>query len=350
MCEQKNEHLNTNTSSNNTTADEVSVKVKKWSSRNFFLTLNQVDKYDELKTYLFKHKKQPKYYLCCEHLGQSHQHYHIYVQYGAKVDLYKSKLCGANVSDGKNKGKYKFDLGDSKTMIAYCKCTRPKDIKKGKTAKIIEEEGEPLKWGGCRSIKAIKEMNDDELEELDGVMFNTIMKIRGPPKIKVGEWKKEVEAIYIYGPSEFNKSELCEQIMEKSGIDEFQEIKYNGHFWLGIGGTEITGTAIYDDWRDSHMRASEFINFIDYRIHNMEFKGSYAKNKLSLIIITSVQSPYEIYKNMGDEPKHQWLRRLTIIEKYGPKVEQYVFKKINEFSKLFKDEVVEDEVYNKLLE
>lgn len=33
-----------------------------------------------------------------------------------------------------------------------------------------------------------------------------------------------------------------------------------------------------------------------------------------MIIITSIQDPNEIYKNMSDEPRKQWLRRIEIIQ------------------------------------
>ena len=59
------------------------------------------------------------------------------------------------------------------------------------------------------------------------------------------------------------------------------------------------------------MNVSEFINFIDYNIHNMNIKNGCIKNKFKYIFITSIQSPYEIYKNYIDnEPKIQWLRRI----------------------------------------
>lgn len=81
--------------------------------------------------------------------------------------------------------------------------------------------------------------------------------------------------------------------MEENGIEEFEEVKYENGFWNGIG--DGTGCCVYDDFRDSHMKASEFINFIDYNVHNLNIKGGNVKNNYNLIIITSVFPLNDIY-------------------------------------------------------
>lgn len=89
-------------------------------------------------------------------------------------------------------------------------------------------------------------------------------------------------------------------------------VKYVNSFWQGVGNAKI---AIYDDFRDSHMHPSEFINFIDYNKHTINIKGGEKQNEYSLIIITSVQDPHYIYMGMkDDEPRRQWLRRMTIVD------------------------------------
>ena len=69
----------------------------------------------------------------------------------------------------------------------------------------------------------------------------------------------------------------------------------------------------YDEFRDSHMKASEFINLIDYNKHIMNIKGSQVMNNYKLIIITSLFHPKKIYNNMTEEAREQWLRRIKII-------------------------------------
>ena len=97
-------------------------------------------------------------------------------------------------------------------------------------------------------------------------------------------------------------------------------IKYENGFYAGVGSG--TGCAIYDDFRDSHMKASEFINLIDYNIHTMNVKGGFKQNRYELLIITSVQNPERLYKNMEQEPRKQWMRRLEIIHLEDDKEEE----------------------------
>ena len=61
------------------------------------------------------------------------------------------------------------------------------------------------------------------------------------------------------------------------------------------------------------MKASEFINLIDYNKHIMNIKGSQVMNNYKLIIITSLIHPKKIYCNMTEEAREQWLRRIKII-------------------------------------
>ena len=64
------------------------------------------------------------------------------------------------------------------------------------------------------------------------------------------------------------------------------------------------------------MKASEFINFIDYNKHIMNIKGGSKQNNYELIILTSVQKLEDIYRNMTGEPRLQWERRVEIINMF----------------------------------
>ena len=87
-------------------------------------------------------------------------------------------------------------------------------------------------------------------------------------------------------------------------------VKYENGFWHGLGEADI---AVYDDWRDSHMKPTELINFIDYYKHPMNIKGGSKLNNYKLIYITSIQNPEVIYQNIPEEYKKQWLRRIKKI-------------------------------------
>lgn len=164
-----------------------------------------------------------------------------------------------------------------------------------------------------KTVGELKECKDPEL--LDWKQYNTWTKIQSAPqKIKRGEWKKDVKVFYICGPSGIGKSEKIEELLDEQNISEFEEVKHAGEFWLGI--VDGKGTCVYDDWRDSHMTASEFINFIDYRIHSLNIKGGSVKNNYNYIFISTVQRPENIYRNLTGEPREQWMRRMNIINLY----------------------------------
>ena len=89
-------------------------------------------------------------------------------------------------------------------------------------------------------------------------------------------------------------------------------IKYENGFYNGVGTAKI---ALYDDFRDSHMKPSEFINLIDYNKHYMNIKGGQKLNDYNLIIFTTVQRLENIYlKMLDEEPRLQWERRIEEIK------------------------------------
>lgn len=297
MTETSIENIN---SSGNTTTEPVSFKI---NARNVMITVNQAsfEHLGDIWTYL-THYKSCNYCLCCSH-DKPDLHYHIYTQYENTVKLDSRYLYGAHIEK---------TFGSSQQCINYCKGLDKKHQALGINCQVYQEYGTAKEKGG-RRIKDILNMNEDDILELDANLYSSAMRIRGTKKTKVGEWHKDVRVIYIYGPSGVGKSKMAEELLIDNKIEEFTEVKHIGQFWHGIGGVEVSGAAIYDDFRDSHMTASEFINFIDYNIHNLNYKGGSAKNKFNLIIITSIQDPNIIYKNMKDEPRKQWLRRIEII-------------------------------------
>ena len=184
------------------------------------------------------------------------------------------------------------------------------EIKDERKAKHdIHEYGIAPLDNGKHKVKDL--INIDNPEELDWKEFNTWKKIREMPrKVKKSDWSKNVKVIWIQGPSGIGKSNKAEELVD----DEFEEVKFDGNFWLGI--VDGKGCCVYDDFRDSHMKASEFINFIDYRSHNLNVKGGCKRNMYTKIIITSIQKIEDIYRNAPEEAREQWIRRLEVIDMY----------------------------------
>lgn len=271
-----------------------------FKGRNFLLTLNEVDRWDELKNYLSNHP-QLQYGLAYLETAPTtgHKHIHCYVQFKQPTKLSKEKTENCRIDKCR---------GSAQQNIDYVSKKKEPE----KRGELIWEEGEPKHKGGP-TIKEIKEMPKEDREQLPGFYYNIVNKINNDEAkdISVDEFHKEVKVFYLWGPSGIGKTNRAIKMIKEAGFKNFNLVKYDGTFWNGA--KESEGAALYDDFRDSHMKPSEFINFIDYNIQIMNVKGSSIKNKYSYIIITSVQDPEEIYSNVEGEPRKQWLRRMTEI-------------------------------------
>ena len=267
-------------------------KAKRWQ-----LTLNDCGRYEELIKYLIGLKSM-KYLISCKEKAPTtgHEHIHIYICFSGSIKLSINKLCGAHVEACK---------GSHKENIAYIR----------KDGEILDEIGEePRERGGSHTVKELKEI--DNPDELDFKEYNTWSKIheKESANIDIEDLAKSVKVYYIQGPPGIGKTErmkkLIRELKDKYGT-KINMVKYENGFWLGVGSAKI---AVYDDFRDSHMKASEFINFIDYNKHYMNIKGGTKLNDYELIIITSIQKLTDIYKNMPEEGKNQWMRRVEKID------------------------------------
>lgn len=282
--------------------------------RNFILTINEktIPETENIIKYL-EGLKGFVYMLICEHIGQENKHYHLYVQFEDNKRLSFKKLLGAHVEQC---------FGSAQQNIAYVKAEDDKHKTLGITSQLIYENGKPKLKGGIPSIKEVKEMNKEEIDELPINLINCVRRIKQEQEadIDVDDWHKDVEVYYIQGPSGIGKTEEAKKIIrtniEKYGR-KFNNIKFENGFYIGVGVDALI--AVYDDFRDSHMKASEFINLIDYNKHYMNIKGGSKLNNYKLIIITSVQRLSELYRNMSGEPRQQWERRIKLVNMYYEK-------------------------------
>ena len=277
----------------------------------FLLTVNEasLEFYQDIYQYL-KGLSQFQYILVTEHIGQENKHYHIYVQYRHSKRLSVARLHGAH---------FEQCYGSAQQNIDYCMCEDKKHKDAGITAIVIDEEGEPKFKGGNWTIKRLRDCDDEA--EIPAHLYNIRKKIREEDEvdIDIDDWAKDVKVYWIQGPSGIGKTEKAKSIVrdEKENFGtKFNRVKYENGFWSGIGKASI---AIYDDFRDSHMKPSEFINFIDYNKHFLNIKHGQRLNNYKLIIITSIQKFEKIYKNVElEEPRRQWERRVEVINMYPP--------------------------------
>lgn len=265
-------------------------------ARAFQFTINEIEKYNTLIE-IIKNLKSCDYYISCLEKAPTtgHEHIHLYVHFNNMYRISKKIL-------------------ELKTHIEICKGSPQQNIKYiEKDGNILDEYGIRPKQG-MRTVGELK--NIDNPDDLNWNEYNTWTRIHSTISndIEIDDLYKEIEVYYIFGPSGIGKTEKSKQIVrdnkEKYGT-KVNMVKYENGFWNGIGNAKI---AIYDEFRDSSMKPSEFINFIDYNIHPLNIKGGSVINKYELIIITSVQNPELIYMNVGDEPRKQWIRRMKIID------------------------------------
>lgn len=273
---------------------------KTWKGRNFLFTLNQVEYWDELKAWIEKHPQLQYAIACLEKAPTTgHKHIHCYAQFKQVIKVSKEATKNARIDKC---------FGSAQKNIDYVRKTKEPE----KRGEIIFEVGEPKHKGGP-TIKEIEEMPREERKDLPGFYYNIVKKINEQEAldIPIDEFNKEVKVYYIWGPSGIGKTNMARKMIKEAGFTTFNLVKFDGTFWQGA--KEQKGAALYDDFRDSHMKPSEFINFIDYNIQVMNIKGGSMKNRYSYIVITSVQDPEEIYRNVEGEPRKQWLRRFTEI-------------------------------------
>ena len=266
-------------------------------ARAFQLTINDVDAAGDVFNYL--RGLQKNYMIACREKAPStgHEHIHVYVQFPTPHALSLKKVGGAHIE---------VCRGSPEQNIAYVK----------KDGDVIVEEGTP-RLCYVPSIKDAKAMDSDVLQGLNLNFYNVVQKIEAEKKkyISPMDYYKNADVFYVYGESGAGKTKWCINDMVKNKVEKFNEVKYDGSFWHGV--TEDCAVCLYDDWRDSHMKPAEFINFIDYNKHVMNVKGGSVRNNYSKIYITSVQPPEEIYKNINGEPRKQWERRMKIVHIIG---------------------------------
>ena len=323
-------------------------------STAFQLTLNEVEKWKDLKLYLFG-LKNFQYAIACEEKAPTteHPHIHCYLQLSRSMRLSIKKLMGAHVEKCYGSPQQNIDYIYKRGKFINKKHS-PED-----EAKIIWEEGEMKEKGGCQTIKELKECPEEDLDDNNVFLYNIINKERERRKCSITEetFYSPKHIFYIHGESGSGKTCLATWLMKQLGLTRFENIKREGEFYHGLKGVE--NTALYDDFRDSHMKPSEFINLIDYNKHTMNIKGGSVVNEFQYIFITSVFSPRSLWENMDkrDESEIQWLRRINYCIYVSPDHMAYLqdtksgetIKKYESF-KIYMDSLLKTKNINNLLD
>lgn len=262
-------------------------------ARAFQFTLHETEKWNSLFEYLYSLTTCDYGIACrekCPTTGK--EHIHCYAHFKSPRNISRKKCCGAHIE---------VCRGTPQQNIEYIE----------KDGDIIAEWGKRPKQGGWHTVRELREMDDPS--ELRSVEYRTWLQVKSQKKMKVADvYKGGLKVYYITGPSGIGKSRRAFEILTEQGYEEFDMVSYKNGFYTGVSDGE--GACVYDDWRPSHMQASEFINFIDYNIHPMNIKGGHVMNKYRLIIVTSIMRPEQIYREVPAESKIQWMRRMQVID------------------------------------
>lgn len=262
-------------------------------ARRFQITLNEPDKYQTILNWVTHHTTF-KYLISCKEKAPTteHEHIHIYVCFKNIFRFPCPNPWGAHVE---------ICRGSNKSNIDYIK----------KDGNILDELGDIPCQGAKYSFDDLR--NLETPNDLPVHLFKTWTYVKQFNQAMTRNmiYKPGIVVHYIWGDSGTGKTK---KVFDMVGDEQFDRVKFVNNFWTGVSMDNSVKIAWYDDFRDSDMKPSEFINFIDYYCNNMNIKGSHVLNHYTTIFITSVQSPEDLYKNMTlEEPRKQWLRRLHVI-------------------------------------
>lgn len=266
---------------------------KKLRARRIMLTINQPEKYEQIKKNMLS-RKCFRYLLAGREIAPgdtAHQHIHMYVEFTASIHITKPLCCDQHVDIPKTK----------EQAMDYCQ----------KDCEVIDEIGQPSHQG-AKTVKDLIETKNPL--DLDIRWFRTWKEVKAWDLSFTKEevYHPDVEIFFVWGECNVGKTKWVYDHIPTGA--RFDRIKREDGFWSGVSMNPAIKIAWYDEFRDSDMKPKEFINFVDYYVNNMNVKGGNIFNHYDTIYITSVQDPEELYPGMRDqEPRRQWMKRMKII-------------------------------------
>ena len=244
------------------------------------------------------------------------QHLQVYVEFNNPVSYLgvRKQLPGAFIEPVRAASK----------LIEYCKkegdFTVLGSAKSQGLRSDISEHNALALTGGMRAVTTTGSLTQIRTAE-------EFLKYNEAPR----DWFPNV--IWIYGPTETNKSRLARKILRSITSDVLDQETHGDTFtvhpilsddssepyckndkskwWTGYDGHP---NVIFDDFRDSWWPMADMLALLDRYECRVEMKGSVRQFKARNIVITSIRSPFECYKGMKyTEPLGQLIRRLSEI-------------------------------------
>lgn len=126
--------------------------------------------------------------------------------------------------------------------------------------------------------------------------------------------ERDVKAIWIWGPSGIGKSR---SIWTKYGHKAYWAGLTGGKWFDGYNGQAVV---VFDDYDASRFQYHELLRLLDRYPLRVEVKGGYTTAKWTVVCITSVNPPQQVYPNKYDQ---QLARRITAIELDGSEADAF---------------------------
>lgn len=287
-----------------------------------FIDLNNeflIKNYDDIATELKNAKFD--YYLAGWHRGElnddgtvQNDHIHIFVQYKNPREMgpgFLKRIYNAHVAEHKKLNPI--------AMIRYIKCDDKKHKETGWTSEIIEEIGLAKGDGKFPSIERVQEMSNDEIKQLPIQYYNIANKIIDDKKTEeefdnmldeiANDDLKAPKIIYLTGASGNGKTYGAYKIaLQHYSKEDIGRIQINNNFFNIT--KKYAKCYVVEEFRDSQLRASEFLQFTDKYGYNANIKGGFQFLRPEIIIICSIIPAEELYRNVN-EITTQFKRRIT---------------------------------------
>lgn len=288
---------------------EKSDYVKK--STSIFMTIpnenmKKIDTYIKMLRFIGDYK----YLLVGQHDGPKLEHYHIYCQYKENHTFHSMNFDFAHIKK----------ISSPAATVKYIKCQDKKHIKKGVECFIYLEEGEPPHQG-ARSLKELMKLNQEERKDLAPCQLLSLIKCENimNEENNVDAWLKvqHIEVEWHTGEPGSGKTYYAKKIgREYRQIGKnIMIVEYDKNGFAHKLGNENAQLLILNEFRDSCMKFTDFLEITSNEHQYNTKHGGFFMPNLERIIITSVQTPYEIYKNV-QENRNQIYRRISKIYKH----------------------------------